>query len=91
MAVLGTVVLSVTMNISEVGAGPGVEAVTVGGTAVECVVASVVSHVGETTGGGVLTVVGDSEGMVVGAGGVVGSRASVGLVDEVSQNRAVMA
>lgn len=91
VAVLETLVLSETMDVCEVGAGLGVEAVTAKGTAAECVVASVVSLVGETTGGRVPMVVGHSVGVVVGAGGVVGSKMSVGLVGDVSQNRAVMA
>lgn len=102
VAELGTVVLSVTMDVSETGAGVGLEEVTIGVTAAECVIASVVSLVGWTAGGGVLMVVGPSTELVAGAAVVdvctvvavvVKSSCgrSVGLVVEVSQNRAVMA
>lgn len=101
VAVLGTVVLSVTIDVSETGAG--LEEVTIGITAAECVVASVVSLVvWTTTGGGVLVVVGPSTELVVGAAVVdlfrvvavvvkSGCSTSVGLVEEISQNRAVTA
>lgn len=101
VAALGTVVLSVTVDTSETGAGLG--EVTMGVTAAESVVASVVSLVAwATTGGGVLVGVGPSMELVLGAAAVDvcvgapvvvknGCRASVGLVEEVSQNRAVMA
>lgn len=103
VAVLGTVVLSVTIDVAETGAGLGLETVTIGGTTAECVVASVVSLVGcTTTGGGVLMVVGPLTELVVSAAVVdgfrvvavvvkSGCRKSVGLVEELSQNRAVMA
>lgn len=96
-AVLGTVVLSVTEDISETGAG--LEAVTIGETTGECVVASVVSLVGCTTGRGILMVTSCSMELVVGAMVVVGcsgaavvvissSGESEGLVEEV--NRVVL-
>lgn len=98
-AVLGAVVLSVTIDVSETGAGTGLEAVTIGVTTSECVVALVVVAVGCTTAGGG---VGPSTELVVGAAVVdgcwiaavvvkSGCRKSVGLVEEVSQNRAVIA
>ncbi len=99
-AVLEIVVLSVTKDVSETGAGLGLEEVTMGVTAAECVVASVVTLVGCTTrGGGVLVLI---VVVVVGAvpvddciAGVVlvksGCRMSLGLDEAVSQNRAVMA
>lgn len=101
VAVLGTVVLSVTTDVTETGAE--LEEVTIGVTAAESVVASVVSSVvWTTTGGGVLVVVGPSMELVVSTSGVdfwrvsavavkSGRSKSVGLVEVVSQNRAVMA
>lgn len=101
VAVLGTVVLSVTSDVTETGAE--LEEVTIGVTAAESVVASVVSLVVWTaTGGGVLVVVGPSMELVVSTSGVdfwrvsvvvvkSGRSKSVGLVEVVSQNRAVMA
>lgn len=94
VAVLGTVVLSVTKDISETGAG--LEAVTIGETTGECVVASVVSLVGCTTGCGVLMVTSCSIELVVVAMVVVGcsgaavvlissSRESEDLVEEVDR------
>lgn len=100
VAVLGTVVLSVTVDVSETGAG--LREVTMGVTAADSVVASVVSLVvWATTGRGVVVAVGPSMELVLGAAVVDvcgaapvvvknGCRASVGLVEEVSQNRAVM-
>lgn len=103
VVVLGTVVLSVTVEVSETGAGPGLEVVPIGVTATECVVAFVVSSVGCTTAGGeVVMAVGPSMELVVGAVVVDGCRVvavvvksgfreSGGLVEEMSQNRAVIA
>jgi len=100
VAVLGAVVLCVTVEVSETGAGTGLEAVVIEATAAERVVVSVVSSFGSTTAG-VVNVVGPSAEVVVcgavvddcGVVGVVlksGCRESGGLV-EVSQNRAVIA
>lgn len=104
VAVLGTVVLSVTIDDSETGAGPGLEEVIIGVTASECVVASVIVVVGcMAIEGGVVMVVGPSTDLVVVAAVVdgcwvtavvvvkSGCMKSVGLVVEVSQNRAVRA
>lgn len=96
VAVLKTVVLSVSEDVSETGAR--LEAVTVDVTIGECVVASVVSLVGCTTGSRVLMVIGCStelevvEEVVVVLGGrcaavVVksGCRESGGLVEDVNR------
>lgn len=103
VVVLGTVVLSVTVEVSETSDGPGLETVTIGVTMAEGVVAFVVSSVGCTTAWGeVMMVVDPSVELVVGAVVVDGCRVvpvvvksgfgdSVGLVDEMSQNRAVTA
>lgn len=103
VAVPVTVVLPVTVDVSETGARLGLEAVTIGVTAAECVVASVVSLVVcATTGAGAVMVVGPSTELVVGAAVGDGCRLVavvvksgcgkwVGSVEEVSQNRDVTA
>lgn len=101
--VLGTVVLSVTVDISDTTAGLGLDVVNIGVTADECVVASVVALVGcKAMGGGLLMVVGCTMELVICAAGVGGCRVvavvvksvfgrSEGFVVEVTQKRAVMA
>lgn len=103
LVALEAVVLTVTKDVSEIGARPGLETVMIGVKAAEYVVVCVVSSVvSATSGGGVLMVVGPSMEVVVSASGVVGCgvvamvvkigcRDSMGLVEEVSKNRAVMA
>lgn len=85
VAVLETVVLSVRAEVSETGEGLGLEVVTTGVAAVECVVASVVSLVGSSTVG-VLTVVGPSTVVVLGVVVVVKGGGGV-PVEAVTQNR----
>ena len=103
VATVTAMVLSVTADVSEIEAR--LEAVTVGVTAAECVVASGVSLVECVTierGLLLVVLVGPTMEVVSGAAGAVGCRVaavvvtigsgeSVVLVEEVTQNRAVMA